>query len=53
MNPQKTQDGERGSYIFFDTNQWKYVQKDNFVVKYEAVETGTSLPRAQLPLAIK
>lgn len=43
INPQKFADGERGSYYFFDTTQWKYVQKDNVLLKYEAVETGSTL----------
>ena len=53
MSVQKSTDGERGSYIFFDTAQWKYVQKDNFLVKYEAVESATTLPRTAVPLPIK
>jgi len=51
---QKLADGERGSYLFFDTSEWKYIQRDNFSVKYDAVESGANLIRAhQIPVAIK
>lgn len=53
MHPQKIPEGERGSYIFFDTSKWKYIQKDNFLIKYEAVESGNTLSRVQLQLAMK
>ena len=53
---QKSPEGwERGSYIFFDTDEWKYSRKDNFLLKYEAIEAAPTLPprgpqsRAALP----
>lgn len=45
-NFQKSPEGwERGSYVFFDTNEWKYQRRDNFVLKYEAIESNPTLPR--------
>jgi CCR4-NOT transcription complex subunit 2 len=33
----KTNTYERGSYIYFDVNSWKKVQKDDFVLEYELI----------------
>ncbi|CAD7696986.1 unnamed protein product [Ostreobium quekettii] len=47
---QKSPEGwERGSYIFFDTDDWKYSRKDNFVLKYEALEAAPTLPQRGNP----
>ncbi len=34
----KTPTYERGSYIYFDTNSWEKIRKDNFVLQYDQLE---------------
>ncbi len=42
---QKTQRGERGSYLIFDINQWEVVQKADLEILYEDIEGQPRLPR--------
>lgn len=34
----KGEEGERGSYLFFNANTWEEVRKDNFYLAYADVE---------------
>ncbi|KAG2483582.1 hypothetical protein HYH03_017588 [Edaphochlamys debaryana] len=42
---QKSQRGERGSYLIFDINQWEIVQKADLEILYEDIEGAPRLPR--------
>lgn len=42
---QKSQRGERGSFLIFDINQWEIVQKADLEILYEDIEVAPRLPR--------
>ena len=45
--PQKTQRGERGSYLMFDPSVWEVVPKGDVEILYEELEQHPRLPRAK------